>query len=63
MLSQRLPAMWRYTKATEEAMPHLQEEDSECAEVLLELDSLALILLLHTVDQISIHLINKPITR
>ena len=60
MLSQCLPAMWRYTKATEEAMPHLQEEDSECAEVLLELDSLALILLL---DQISIHLINKPITR
>ena len=52
--------MWRYTKATEEAMPHLQEEDLECAEVLLELDSLALILLL---DQISIHLINKPITR
>ena len=52
--------MWRYTKATEEAMPHLQEEDSECAEVLLELDSLALILLL---DKISIHLINKPITR
>ena len=28
------------------AMPHLQEEDSECPEVLLELDSLALILLL-----------------
>ena len=52
--------MWRYSKAAEEAMPHLQEEDSECAEVLLELDSLALILLL---DQISIHLINKPITR
>ena len=60
MLSQRLPDMWRYTKATEETMPHLQEEDSERAEVLLELDSLALILLL---DQISIHLINKPITR
>ena len=60
MLSQRLPAMWRHTKATEEAMPHLQEEDSECAEVLLELDYHALILLL---DQICIHLINKPITR
>jgi len=60
MLLQRLPDMWRYTKTAEEAMPHLQEEDSECAEVLLELDSLALILLL---DQISIHLINKPITR
>ena len=60
MLSQCLPSMWRYSKAAKEAMPHLQEEDSECAEVLLELDSLALILLL---DQISIHLINKPITK
>ena len=36
------------------------EEDSECPEVLLELDSLALILPL---DKISIHLINKPITK
>ena len=27
-------------------MPHLQEEDLECPEVLLELDYLALILLL-----------------
>ena len=41
-------------------MPHLQEEDSECPEVLLELDSLALILPL---DKISIHLINKHITK
>ena len=47
MLSQRLPDMWRYTKATEEPMLHLQEEDWECAEVLLELDSLALILLFY----------------
>ena len=60
MLSQRLPDMWRYTEATQEAMPHLQEEDWKCAEVLLELDSLALILPL---DKISIHLINKPITK